>query len=106
MLKVVSDLKDKAAAGEVIAALNRRNRSHQRTQPAVALEAIFARDELREAAGCRPATDEISVAQVWAQDGIQFGPLLETDSRRETSPRAGIVQDAHPERRRTCSAAR
>ncbi len=79
MLKVVSDLKDKAAAAnEVIAALNPDIASHQRTQPAVALEAIFARDELREAAGLPPAAGEITAAQVWAQDGIKFGPLLET----------------------------
>jgi hypothetical protein len=52
IFKAVSDLKDKsAAANEVIAALNPDIVSHQRTQPAVALEAIFARDELRAAAG-------------------------------------------------------
>ncbi|HEX7571067.1 MAG TPA: GreA/GreB family elongation factor [Verrucomicrobiae bacterium] len=78
ILKGVADLKDKAAtANEVIAALNPDIASHQRTQPAVALEAIFARDELREAAGLPAGTDEISVAQVWAQDGIRFGPLIE-----------------------------
>ena len=79
VLKVVSDLTDKAAAAnEIIAALNPDIASHQRTQPAVALEAIFARDELREAAGLPPAADEISAAQIWLQDGIKFGPLLET----------------------------
>ena len=77
ILKGVSDLKDKAAcAQEVIASLNPDIASHQRNQPAVALEAIFARDELREAAGL-PGTDEISVAQIWSQDGIRFGPLIE-----------------------------
>ena len=78
MHRAVSDLKDKAAAAnEVIAALNSDIASHQRTQTAVALEAIFARDELREAAGLPPAANEISAAQVWMQDGIRFGPLLE-----------------------------
>jgi transcription elongation GreA/GreB family factor len=78
MLKVVSDLKDKAAAAnEIIASLNPDIVSHQRNQPAVALEAVFARDELREATGLPPGTDEISVAQVWSQDGIRFGPLIE-----------------------------
>ena len=77
MLKVVPDLKDKvAAANEVIAALNPDIVSHQRTQPAVALEAVFARDELREATGV-PATDEVTVEQVWAQEGIKFGALME-----------------------------
>jgi transcription elongation GreA/GreB family factor len=79
VLKAVPDLKDKAAvANEVIAALNSEIASHQRTQPAVALEAIFARDELREAAGVAPAAGEVTAAQVWLQDGIKFGPLLET----------------------------
>jgi hypothetical protein len=45
-LKSAADLADKqAAAGEIIPALNADIASHQRTQPAVALEAIFARDE-------------------------------------------------------------
>lgn len=78
ILKVVPDLKDKAAAaGEVIASVNPEIVSHQRTQPAVALEAIFARDELRAAAGLQPAEGEVTAAQVWAQEGIKFGPLLE-----------------------------
>mgnify|MGYP001557075805 FL=1 len=78
MLKLVSDLKDKAAvANEVIAALNPDIGSHQRTQPAVALEAIFARDELRAACGVSAAEGEVTAAQVWLQDGIRFGSLLE-----------------------------
>jgi transcription elongation GreA/GreB family factor len=78
VLKVVSDLADKAAAsGEIIAALNADIASHQRTQPAVALEAVFARDELRAAAGLAPAADEITDVQIWLQDGLKFGPVLE-----------------------------
>ena len=78
VLKVVSDLADKAAAaGEIIAALNADIASHQRTQPAVALEAVFSRDELRAAAGLPPTADEITDAQIWLQDGIRFGPVLE-----------------------------
>src|SRR5712671_3026774 len=46
-LKNAADLADKqTAATEVIAALNVEIPSYQRTQPAVALEAIFARDDL------------------------------------------------------------
>jgi transcription elongation GreA/GreB family factor len=79
ILKGISDLKDKeACAQEVIAALNPDIASHQRTQPGVALEAIFARDELRAAANVTPVAGEISVSQIWSQDGIRFGPLLET----------------------------
>jgi transcription elongation GreA/GreB family factor len=79
ILKVVADLKDKAAAGsEVLAALNPEIATHQRTQPAVALEAIFVRDELREAAGLAPAAGEVSAAQVWLQEGVKLGALLES----------------------------
>jgi transcription elongation GreA/GreB family factor len=78
MLKLVSDLQDKAAvANEVIAALNPDIVSHQRTQPAVALEAVFARDELCAACAVSPMADEVTAAQIWAQDGIRFGALLE-----------------------------
>ena len=75
--KSAADLTDKqAAAAEIITALNADIMSHQRTQPGVALEAIFARDELREIAGLPPVPDEITAAQIWAQD-IKFGPVLE-----------------------------
>jgi transcription elongation GreA/GreB family factor len=77
LTKSVSDLTDKqGAGGEIIAALNTDILSHQHTQPAVALEAIFARDELREIAGLPPAADEITAAQIWAQD-IKFGPVMD-----------------------------
>ncbi len=79
MLKAVSDLKDKVAtATEVVGVLNPDIVSHQRTQPAVALEAIFARDELCHATSLTPATDAVTAAQIWSQDGIKFGPLLES----------------------------
>jgi transcription elongation GreA/GreB family factor len=75
--KSAPDLADKqAAAAEIITALNADIISYQRTQPGVALEAIFARDELREIAGLPPVPDEITAAQIWAQD-IKFGPVLE-----------------------------
>jgi transcription elongation factor GreA len=79
LIKVISDLKDKTAAtNEVVATMNPDIASHQRNQPAVALEAIFVRDELREAAGLQPAAGEVTDAQVWAQEGVKFGPLLES----------------------------
>jgi transcription elongation GreA/GreB family factor len=79
ILKAIADLKDKAAAAtEVLAALNPEIATHQRTQPAVALEAIFVRDELAEAAGLTPAAGEISAAQVWLQEGVKLGALLES----------------------------
>jgi transcription elongation GreA/GreB family factor len=98
IIKAVSDLKDKTAtANEVIASLNPDIASHQRNQPAVALEAIFARDELREAAGL-PGTDEISVAQIWSQDGIRFGPLIEAIPSAKHNRALESYKAAYPDR--------
>ena len=82
----------------MIAALNPDIVSHQRTQPAVALEAIFARDELREAAGLPPAAGEISAAQVWLQEGIKLGPLLETIPAAKHHRALESYKQANPER--------
>src|ERR1051326_5121666 len=77
LLKNAHDLSDKqAAATEVIAALNNEIPSYQRTQPAVALEAIFARDDIREMAGAAPVAGEIEAKAIWSQD-LKLGPLME-----------------------------
>ncbi|MGA2787786.1 MAG: GreA/GreB family elongation factor [Verrucomicrobiota bacterium] len=96
--KSAPDLADKqSAAGEVIAALNTDIASYQRTQPSVALEAIFARDELREIAGLQPAADEITAAQLWAQD-IKFGPVLEQIPAAKHHHALQSFKTANPER--------
>ena len=77
LLRNAHDLKDKAAAAtEVIATFNTEIPSYQRTQPAVALEAIFARDDIRQMAGLPPTEGEITAQTIWAQDA-KLGPLLE-----------------------------
>src|SRR5215470_13324497 len=69
LFKNAHDLSDKqAAAMEIIAALNGEIASYQRTQPAVALEAIFVRDDIQEMAGLPPAEGETSAAAIWTQD--------------------------------------
>ena len=76
--KSAEDLSDKpAAANEIIPVLNSEITSHLRTQPAVALEAVFARDDLRAVTGTTPVAGEISAAGVWAQDGVKFGAVME-----------------------------
>jgi transcription elongation factor GreA len=78
LIKVISDLPDKqTAANEIIVSLNADITLYQRNQPSVALEAIFARDELREAAGLTSSASEITAAQIWSQDNVKFGSLLE-----------------------------
>jgi len=77
-LKFFADLTDaKAAANEIVAGLNTDIITHQRTQPAVALEAIFIRDELGQIAGLPPVADEVKADAVWALLP-KFGPLLES----------------------------
>ena len=77
LLRNAHDLTDKgAAATEVIATFNSEITSYQRTQPAVALEAIFVRDDMRETAVVPPSEGEIGAQAIWAQDA-KLGPLLE-----------------------------
>jgi transcription elongation GreA/GreB family factor len=77
LLKNAGDLADKgAAATEIIATLNTEITSHQRTQPAVALEGIFIRDDIRAIAELPPAEGEVMAQAIWAQDA-KLGPLLE-----------------------------
>jgi len=61
---------------EMIATLNKEIATHQRTQPEVALEAIFARDDLRALTKTLPEEEELTAASVWAQE-ILFAEVLE-----------------------------
>src|SRR5204862_4813490 len=77
LLKSADDLADKkAAATEVIAALNAEIPSYQRTQPAVALEAVFARDDVRALAEAAPGEGEVEAKGIWSQD-LKLGPLMD-----------------------------
>lgn len=77
IVKSADDLGDKATvANEIIAALNPDIASHLRTQTAVALEGIFARDDLRAATGTAAVAGEVATEQVWLQE-TKFGALME-----------------------------
>lgn len=77
-LKSFDDVDEKAdVANEIIASLNTDIANHQRTQPATALEAIFVRDELAQAAGLQPAEGELSATALWQQDFIRVATVLE-----------------------------
>ena len=77
-LKSTADLSDKqATAQEIISALDADIASHQRTQPAVAMEGMFARDEWRQVAGLAPADGEVTPTQIWTQEGVKFGHVME-----------------------------
>jgi transcription elongation GreA/GreB family factor len=77
ILRNAADLTDKvAAAQDIIQTLNAEIATHLRTQPAVALDAIFVRDDLRAMAGLPPAEDDITAAHVWAQE-TPFSEIME-----------------------------
>ena len=77
LLKNAADLADKqSAATEIIAALNVEIATHQRTQPAVALEAIFIRDDIRAVAELPATEGELTAAAIWSQD-VKLGQILE-----------------------------
>jgi transcription elongation GreA/GreB family factor len=98
ILKNAEDLTDKlAAATEVITALNIEINSHQRTQPAVALEGIFVRDEIRAAAGAPHMEGELTDRAIWAQDG-KLGALLEAIPAVKHRRTLESFKAANPER--------
>jgi transcription elongation GreA/GreB family factor len=77
ILKNKEDLEDpKAAAAEVIPALNTDIVSHQRTLTSLALEAVFMRDELRAAADAPLQEGDLNEASLWAQT-TKPGQVLE-----------------------------
>jgi transcription elongation GreA/GreB family factor len=64
----LEDFADKTTATtDAITLLNAEIASHLKTQPWLALEAIFARDELRKSAGLPPVDGEPTAADLWAQ---------------------------------------
>jgi transcription elongation GreA/GreB family factor len=97
LLKNAGDLTDMAAAAtEIIAALNVEIASHQRTQPSVALEGIFIRDDIREVAALPPAEGELASAAIWALDA-KLGPLLEELPASKHRRALETFKAAHPE---------
>ena len=77
LLKNVDELDNKAATvGEAVVTLNTEITSHQRTQPALALEAVLLRDDLRKAAGLAATEGELTETALWNQ-GLKLGQLLD-----------------------------
>jgi transcription elongation GreA/GreB family factor len=97
-LKTIADIKDKAAVGgEMIASLNNDIASYQRTQPSLALEGIFLRDEIRLTAGAAPQEGEVTEANIWSQI-TRPGPLL--DAMPAVKHKRGLqsFKEANPDR--------
>lgn len=99
ILKNLSDVPDKAAlANEVIPALNAEIVTHQRTQPSIALEAIFVRDELREAAGIAPLPGEVSAPSLWLQETNRVGAIIEQMPAAKHRRALQSFKESSPER--------
>ncbi|MDX1951766.1 MAG: GreA/GreB family elongation factor [Verrucomicrobiota bacterium] len=98
ILRNLSDLSEKAsAAQEAIAALNVDINSHQRTQPALALEAIFLRDELRSSAGLQATPGELDDKSIWAQI-VRPTPVLEIFPAAKHKRALESYKEAHPDK--------
>jgi len=96
VLKNLPDVENKApVAKEVLAGLNNDIASHQRTQPALALEAIYLRDELRAAAGLTTQENEVSDRSVWSQVN-KPGQLLEQIPAAKQRRALVSFKDVHP----------
>lgn len=97
-LKTLSDVKDKAAvAREMITALNTDINSHQRTQSALALEAIFLRDEIRQVSEAPAQEGELTEGNIWA--GVNRpAPLLEGMPAAKHKRGLQSFKEANPDR--------
>lgn len=98
LLKSVADLKEaKSAVTEAITTLNSEIVSHQRTMPALALEAIFMRDDLRQGIGeATPAEGEVTASAIWAQVN-DTGEVLEQVSGPKHKRALQSFREANPE---------
>jgi transcription elongation GreA/GreB family factor/transcription elongation factor GreA-like protein len=98
LFKNLADLTDKGTAvSEAVQMLNTEIVTHQRTQPALALEAIFVRDELRLAAGVAPAEGDLAPAIIWSQN-LKLGQLLDQMPAAKHKQALQSFKDSSPER--------
>jgi transcription elongation GreA/GreB family factor len=96
LLKNVNDFDNKAVVvGEAVTTLNAEITSHQRTQPALALEAVFLRDELRKAAGLPSAEGELTEVALWNQ-GLKLGQVLDAMPAAKHRRTLDSFKDATP----------
>lgn len=98
LLKCIDDLADKEAAGrEVVAALNTEIISHLKTMPGLALEGVFAREDIRAATGLPVGEGELDSRSVWLQDpsSPQPGPTLGAVLAETAPPKHSRVLDSY-----------
>lgn len=94
--KSLEDLQDRDnGVTEVITQLNADITSHQRTQPSLALEAIFLRDDLRQACNLTVQPDEVTSKDVWAGE-TSFQSIMESMAAAKYRRSLQSYQEAHP----------
>ena len=94
--KSFSELDDTSVLNEAIAGLNTDINSHQRTQPALALEAIFMRDELRQMLGGSPDPNELNASAIWSQVNKPWA-ILEQVSASKHKRALQSFKDTNPD---------
>ena len=91
------DLEDpQTATTEAVTLLNSEINSHQRTQAGLALEAIFARDDLREAAKQPAQEGELTAPGIWGQNP-KLTQVLEQVPAAKHRRLLHSFKDANPE---------
>jgi transcription elongation GreA/GreB family factor len=83
-------------AAEMITTLNKEIASHQRTKPGLALEAVFARDDLRALAKLAPEAGELTAADLWHQELI-LADVLEAIAVARQRRAIDSFRDTHPD---------
>jgi len=98
ILRSLEDLADREQVGRrLIEVLNEDIASHQRTQPAVAMEAVFVRDDLRSQLGLPRAEGELTAVDLW-RALEQPGPVLEALPAAKHRRALETFREAWPDR--------
>lgn len=97
LLKCVEDLGDREAAGrEVVQALNTEIATHLKTMPGLALEGVFAREDIRAATGAPVAEGELAAKDVWGSGPTLAAILAETIAAKHSRV-LDSYREAHPD---------
>ena len=94
--KSLEDIKERnVVVAEVITQLNADIQSHQRTMPALALEAIFLREDLRQACSLTAQPGEVAAKDVWAGE-TTVKQIMEAMSAAKYRRALQSYQEANP----------
>ncbi len=96
-LKSAPDIDNKQApAARIVTGINTELANYARTQPAVALEGIFIRDDIRAAVELPGEPGELTPGSIWSQEG-RVAELLEAMPSAKHRRALESFQAAHPE---------